>query len=243
MAAYYLLVGGKQVGPLSADEVHSMVTSGGAALETPAWKEGLAEWSTVQALGLDKVKLSLRKPDPVPEPVAAIQEEEPEPVARRESRPKAPWGQRLKGLMAAILFLPIAAGIFVYGIKLPTLYQLASSGKQATATIAAYEPSTYTRKGTTTTTHWHRIEYDGHAEKLDLNTRREIGSTISVLYLPSDPSVVSIGEQGDGFMTLVDRNSGKGLFFGVGAIGLMFVGLGLLGLWGFVTGRMARPAE
>jgi len=69
MPNIYLFFDGQQQGPYSPEQVRQLLAAGGATGTTPAWIEGLAEWSTVSAVlasfpaGLPPVPLP-----PVPPP-------------------------------------------------------------------------------------------------------------------------------------------------------------------------------
>ena len=47
MSDIYLAIDGKQVGPYEPTLLRQYLTDGQVAAETPAWHEGLSEWSTV----------------------------------------------------------------------------------------------------------------------------------------------------------------------------------------------------
>ena len=54
----FLLQGTKQLGPYSADEIRSRITSGEVALSTLAWAEGMQDWVPVSEILLDGAQSS-----------------------------------------------------------------------------------------------------------------------------------------------------------------------------------------
>lgn len=230
MATYYLLVEDQQVGPLTEGQVQQMASLGTVTEETPAWKEGRESWSTVKDLGL-----SIAPSVTPPEPVSANRTP---PVSESEPSPsRLGWGERCKALLGVLIFLPVTYGILVYSLHLPTLIRLAHSKQAIMAKVVAYEPSTYTRRGISTTTHWHRVEIEGQKILVDLGNPHPLGAEVSMVYLPGDPQTAMMGNGNESFSQLVEKNAGWPLFLGVGGIAAMFGLLSVAGLFVGLTGR------
>ena len=59
----YLHLNGQQVGPYTTEQLQEYLDHGQVAPETPAWHEGLHEWSTADALAADEVSEEIQIPD------------------------------------------------------------------------------------------------------------------------------------------------------------------------------------
>jgi GYF domain 2 len=69
MPDIYLHIDGQQTGPYQPDQVRQLVAEGKAANDTPAWYQGLSEWSTVAVvLGIVPSTPPPFVPPPVPPP-------------------------------------------------------------------------------------------------------------------------------------------------------------------------------
>ena len=72
----FLLQDTKQLGPYSADEIRSRITSGEVALSTLAWAEGMQDWVPVSEILLDGAQSS--PPLPISTPIES-------PITRAET--------------------------------------------------------------------------------------------------------------------------------------------------------------
>jgi hypothetical protein len=107
MPSIYLYLDGRQKGPFTPEQVFQLLDSGGATGATPAWHEGLTEWSTVSAV----LAASPAGPPPPPPP----------------QKSKGLGGCAIAAIVCGalcVLMLPCCAGIALgpinAGIKLAT---------------------------------------------------------------------------------------------------------------------------
>jgi uncharacterized RDD family membrane protein YckC len=67
---YYVDAAGKQVGPVSAEELRAALQRGAATMETLAWRDGLAGWAPIRELAAE-LGLGAAAASPPPPPVVA----------------------------------------------------------------------------------------------------------------------------------------------------------------------------
>jgi uncharacterized RDD family membrane protein YckC len=96
-AWYYADAGGRQVGPISADELRAAIRRGSASASTLAWREGLAEWTPISKLAEElQLELGAVPPaPPAPPPLAGAATANPyrAPEASPELRVRAGAGE------------------------------------------------------------------------------------------------------------------------------------------------------
>ncbi|HEX7846056.1 MAG TPA: DUF4339 domain-containing protein [Chitinophagaceae bacterium] len=98
MKEYYIYLN-QQEGPFTIDELRSKTIS----FNTPAWHEGLNEWSTVGEI-IELRSLVKASPPPFQSPAQRDYEYEMEMAAFFPERKKLSWGLVIAVTIAAILF-------------------------------------------------------------------------------------------------------------------------------------------
>jgi len=147
---------------------------------------------------------------------------------------------RFRGLLVALICSVILLGYwFTFGREVYHAWRLQSEGRATTAVVVRKDFATGTRG-----VHYrYTIRYDGHTAKMRLKGSPEPGTRMPVLYLPSDPAVMLPGDEGDGFLAILDRKRGLWPSLGFTAVGLLLL-LGLLyGLKRFVFGKSKAALE
>ena len=110
------------------------------------------------------------------------------------------------GLIFFVFFCALLGVTFI--LPLAKFINLARSGREATAYVSDYRPTSKQARYGRYTEHNYIIRYDGFTITKNLHAPDLVGVTIPVLYLPTDPSVVSVGKPGDTVTQLFTQDSG-----------------------------------
>jgi hypothetical protein len=129
-----------------------------------------------------------------------------------------------KSLLYALLCLGLGSFlIWALSFDSSDYIELAFTGHGAVAEIVDYAPEQRRgRRGRVRTVHYHRIVYEGHSGKIDLDERRPVGEKLYVVYKPNRPSFVRLGKEGESPLGILWANMGWTLLFVIGIAGVMF---------------------
>ena len=98
----YLVLNGQQAGPFSPEQLRQLITESNAVAETPAWQEGMAEWTTLKAIMPEAFTVAAAAPPPFVPPVSMPP---PPPPAK-------------KGMSGCLLAFLIVCGLGVCSIPI-----------------------------------------------------------------------------------------------------------------------------
>jgi hypothetical protein len=120
------------------------------------------------------------------------------------------FASAIPGLLMGILVGGTVCAWFLYtlcvmGNSLWQVHVLKSHGQRAIAHVTGYTPEKRPggRHRPDIQVHFHTVEFDGHSATVRLPEETPVGTEVRVLFLPEAPEVVTAGERGDSFLTLL----------------------------------------